>query len=255
MSLFAQVKKYTACTIYGKTVEIPYSIVETPPALLPAHYAITSKDTYFAGKGTASQIVKSLLHAAKKTGFDLHTANTSQIKAFMIKEGIGVDCSGFVYNVVNQLLLEKGLGSLDTKILRFSGVIGKIERALLSKNRVRRSSADTLTNNLNTVPIEKVSDIRAGDVIRLTPLDWKGKHVLLVVAVTARYIFYAHSSANTQQDGPHISFIKILDSQKSLQEQEWVELTKAGENYGKKTLLPNVGDGARRFKFLNLKLQ
>lgn len=249
MSIYSQVKKYTTFTIFGKRVSIPYCIVENNPQTVPTHYAITNKNQYFAGKGTAEQIYISLLDAAHKAQFNLRAASGAQIKSFMITQGIGVDCSGFVYNVINSYLLKAGLLGLDSQILRFGGLKGKVERRILSWNRVRRASADTLTNHLNTVAIKKVSELKSGDLIRLSPLDWTGKHVLVVVEVTESYIFYAHSSANTEQDGPHISWIKILDANEGLEKQEWLELTKSGENYGKRTLLIENGDGARRFKF------
>lgn len=249
MTLYACVRPYLNFVVNSKRVAVPYCIVEEEAQRTGTHYAVTTKHRHFAGKGSPQQLLHAVTMAAQAQSFSLSSASPDKIREFMIDQGIGVDCSGFVYTVLNRYLSTRGEKSLDEQILRYPGLIGKLERRLLQKNRVRRSSADTLTNNLNTFPITTVAEIQEGDLIRLTPLDWRGKHVLLVVRVTPQCIFYAHSSANTKVDGPHVSAIRITDPRGRLEDQVWLEKTKHGKNYGAETFRPENGDGVRRLRF------
>ncbi len=120
---------------------------------------------------------------------------------------------------------------------------------LKRKNRVRRSSAATLTSNLNSVKVEAVQDIRPGD-IRLTHVDWSGKHIAIIVATSPKTITYAHSSETTKTQGPHFATIKILDKHKGLDAQQWSEVTQDNQAYGPFAFDPKRGDSVRRLRYL-----
>lgn len=237
-----------------KTLRVPYAI---------ASYAIgkygigenvitptTGKFENYAGKGAPQQIKNAVNLAVKKNKFNLSNANSQQIYSFMESHGIGIDCSGFVYNVLDAYLRKEKNMTLDNIVLRYSGLLGRIERFILRKNRVRKCNADTLTNNLNTIKVEKVKDMQPGDMIRLTHSDWKGKHIAIIVDISSQYIVYAMTSEYTQIRGSHFGKIKILNPQRGLESQKWEELTKNGKNYGKDAFDPKRGDSVRRLKVL-----
>ena len=239
----------------GKTsVRIPYAITKNGlkkngienNSQTPA----TGRFENYAGKGSPKQIQELLIASAKRENFPLPTATSEQIFHFMEMNAIGIDCSGFVYNVLDAFLQKIKNKKLDTIILRYPGLLGKIERFLLQKNRVRRSNANTLTSNLNTIKVEKVKDIQIADMIRLTHADWKGKHIAIIVGITKTYIIYAMTSEYTKIKGSHFGKIKIVNKEKNLQEQEWEEVTKDGKNYGKDAFDPKRGDSVRRLKYL-----
>lgn len=253
--LYSFANEYISFEIAGKIINVPYSITKEGMA----QYAIgddssggqTDKYANYGGKGTPEQIRNIVIQTAEKDKFDLQKAKPEEIIDFMIEHGIGVDCSGFVYNVLNLYLKKTKNKSLDTLILRYKGIAGILERFLLQYNRVRRSSAATLTNDLNTVKIEAIKDIRPGDMIRLTHTDWKGKHIAIIVDVDDNNITYAMSSQYTITQGVHFGEIQILDKTKGLEAQEWLEETKKGENYGKDAFDPYRGDSVRRLRFLS----
>jgi hypothetical protein len=250
-SLRAIIDAYTDFEVEGRQVKLPYALaiarIENEPAYVMGR---TDARTYFAGKGTPEQLRESLRKAAKEKDFDLTTARADEITTFMVGEGIGIDCSGFVYNVLDAWLRGEGGVSLDKLILRKSGWMGKIERLLLRKNRVRRSSAATLTSDLNSIRVPTASEAQPGDMIRLTHSDWAGKHIAIVVDKDDRTITYAHSSEFTKIQGPHHGIIKILDWSRDLDQQEWQEVTQEGKNYGTYAFDPKRGDSIRRLKFL-----
>lgn len=137
--------------------------------------------------------------------------------------------------------------------MRFPGLVGQLEKILLSPKRVRRISADTLTNNLNTIQITKVKDIRVGDLIRLTHENWSGKHIAVIVSVSQKKLIYAHSSDATnmtQAEGPHLGEIIITNPNKDLDQQKWLEKTRDGDNYGKRCYRSEIGDSVRRLLFI-----
>jgi len=203
-NLYQFADKYIHFEIGGKIINVPYSIsTEGEKRAIEelSSAGVTGRFSSYGGKGTPEQIKKLVFDATRKEKFDLKNATSKEIITFMIKKGIRVDCSGFVYYVLDQYLKKEKHTSLDSLILRYSGMQGKIERFLLQKNRVRHSSASTLTNNLNSIKIEKVKDIHPGDMIRLTHADWKGKHISIIVAINNKYITYAMTSQYTQLQG------------------------------------------------------
>ena len=246
---FAQ--EYINFSIEGKKVNIPYCIVSQKKERKPSYaMARTGKYSNYAGKGSPEQIRTALLSAAKKKPFDLTARGPEEITAFMIHEGIGIDCSGFVYNVLDTYLRATRDSSLDRLILRYPGILGGIERLLLSRDRVRRSSAATLTSDLNTTIIEKVKDIQLADMMRLTHSYWKGKHIAIIVDIHKKYITYAHTSEFTKTQGPHLGKIVIVNPEKGLESQAWLETTQTGVNYGEYAFDPRRGDSVRRLKYL-----
>jgi hypothetical protein len=246
--------EYIHFEIAGKTINVPYSISTEGEKRAIGELSsagVTGRFANYGGKGTPKQIRELVLKTAKKENFNLHKAKPEEIIQFMISQGIGVDCSGFVYYILDQYLKKEKHKSLNTLILRYPGLVGKIERFLLQNNRVRRSSAATLTNDLNTVKIEKAKDIKPGDLIRLTHSDWKGKHIIVIIAIDDKFITYAMTSQYTKIQGARFGKIRIKDRNKGLEAQEWLEETKKGENYGKDAFDPKRGDCVRRLRFLS----
>src|SRR3989344_6014914 len=160
-----------------------------------------------------------------------------QILIFLRQNRIGVDCSGFVYNLANYLDKEKGGEGLARKLFN--------KKIFPRWNPAWRTSVQILTSNAKTREI-KLSDIRVGDLIRLT----SGRHVLFVIDVTGKYITYAHSSKFlTKKSGVHLGKIKVTDRLKGLEDQLWLEKTPKGESFGKKYFDPSQGDSLRRFNW------
>jgi len=160
--------------------------------------------------------------------------------------GIGIDCSGFAYHILNPLIKQKIRKDLSHFLVRFSGLFGLVDKALFRTKRYQKISAAMLVSNLNTIRIDNVADIRVGDLIQMTHQGYEGKHPLVVVGVEPTFILYAHSSEYVKMNGAHFGKICLLDLSKSLDQQEWLEETSAGQNYGKNAFRVDLGDSVRR---------
>lgn len=77
---------------------------------------------WYRGKGTPQEIEEATETISKEVGLDLKVAGTKTILDFMKLYALGVDCSGFVYNVLSYGLDKNGLrGRLD-EILSWSNI-------------------------------------------------------------------------------------------------------------------------------------
>src|SRR5579863_4939489 len=98
LSRFAQ--QYIQFEIAGKIITVPYSISKEGEKRAIGELSsagVTDRFANYGGKGTPKQIKELILNTATRENFDLQKATTKSIEDFMIKHGIGVDCSGFVY--------------------------------------------------------------------------------------------------------------------------------------------------------------
>jgi len=201
------------------------------------------------GKGKPEEIVEITERKAKKANLDLGKMTEEEIISFMEKSRIGIDCSGFVFWMMDVFDKEKGGNGITDDI---PGCQGKF---------LCRANVKMLTGEEVTLPIEKVKDIKVGDIIRLHG----GKHVTMVIRVIRdqlkispdgagqalgkiREIEYAHSSGLTETSGVHSGRIIINDPDFGLEKQTWQEKTDEGENYGHKYYLATFGDGVKRLK-------
>lgn len=234
-----QVDEYVNFEYEGRKIRLPYVLDQ-------ARWRFWRS----SGKGTAIQVKCEMEKGKRKKGIDFVKMSDLEIIRWLRENKIGIECSGFVYNVLDPVVKAKTGQPLAKILLRYPGLLGLLDRLILQYQRRRRISADVLTNDLNTVAIDAVCDIRAADLVRLTPAHWKGKHVAIIVQVSPDKIIYAHSSRETAIQGPHYGEIEIVDSGTSLLEQKWLEVTREGKNYGMLALHPENGDGVRRLKCL-----
>ncbi len=209
--------QYTHLLIGGKEIACPYW----------RNRLILGLTGPFGGKGRPEQIVEATKEAAQEAKVNLQSMSEKEVLAFMKRKKIGVDCSGFVFWLLDALVKERGGRGMADLIPRPPGTLAQ-----------RQASADKLTSRNLTVPVEKVSEVRVGDTIRLDG----GKHIAIVLKVerekgAVKTIEYAHSSERTAIEGVHQGRIKIRDSSQSLAAQEWEE---------KLPYLP--GDGLKRLK-------
>lgn len=133
------------------------------------------KNMSLIGKASPTEIEQTVYKYAKKHHLQLNSISKIQIRNFMEEHGIGIDCSGFVVWILNELFKEKYRKPIWELIEIKSGNL--IRKLLVKLRPVSNISVRVLVNN--SVPIQKVSDIRPGDLI----ITWEGQHVLLVSKV------------------------------------------------------------------------
>lgn len=185
------------------------------------------------GKGTAIEIreelKKRLSNLPPQFRFEVNPEN---LHKFAKRERIGIDCSGFAYRLLDELVKLKyqdnDLISLN-KIFSFG---------------IDKTNADILTSNQYCMPVLDIQDIKIGDLIRING----GKHIAVIIDTGNNKFTYIHSHGSTAIAGVHEGFISIIDSTKQLQYQKWQESMRTGENFGTKRYDPQKGDGVFRLK-------
>uniref|UniRef100_A0A7C4M345 NlpC/P60 domain-containing protein n=1 Tax=candidate division CPR3 bacterium TaxID=2268181 RepID=A0A7C4M345_UNCC3 len=184
----------------------------------------------FNGKGLSSQIKKELTKEVNLCQKKI--LNKYDLYKLAKRKRLGIDCSGFAFRVLEELVR---LGYKNCKIANLEG---------LYKGGINRTNADMLTAKNFVFPVDKISDYQMGDLIRMLG----GRHIAVIIKVTSNQIIYAHSSNKTKVQGVHLGKIKIVDINRPLLEQKWLEKTKTGENIVQKYFDPARGDGVFRLK-------
>lgn len=220
--------QYTHLPIGGKEISCPYWMNKLKKLIWGP----------LGGKGMPEQIRRITVEEAQKAGIDLSQMNETEILSFMKGHRIGIDCSGFVFWMLDALDKEKGGNGISDDIPHLPGTLAE-----------RQTSVAALTGENLAIPIEKVKDIAVGDMIRLH----RGKHVAVVMQITKedgkiKEIKYAHSSERTVIQGVHSAKIKVVDWEKGIWEQEWEETLPSGNNYGREFCRRTSGDGLKRLK-------
>lgn len=231
------VSSYFNLNIGGKTFPSPYYINSRKrKAELRA----------LVGKGTAEEIVEETMIYGKIKGFNLKESSVDQIRSFMEKIGIGIDCSGFVTHILGSRINLKDLkfrqNSLYLSILRIIRFVQNI-------------GAEVLTSELNTDVVTDLNNVKPYDLIRSHAVIEGGMHVAIVTEVntdeTGKVLDfkYVHSTRwyeefNGVREGKIVVTNPLLD----LSQQEWIDEVR-GRNYFKEEFMTNIADsGVRHLK-------
>ncbi|MDP3954856.1 MAG: hypothetical protein Q8Q15_00645 [bacterium] len=215
--------KFFNFKVVGKKVIIPYWMNQLENEIYGP----------FGGKGTPVEILEAIFKAAKEQNMDLHKMSKVAINSFMTKNRIGLDCSGFAYQILNFIDLERGGDGLENSVVGVGEKMG-----------ITKTNADALTNNTNSIAIENLQEVKTGDTVRFHG----GKHVMVITEADEKQIEYAHISSRTKIKGPHLARIHIKDLSLGLEDQVWEEETKDGKNWKETLFSPISGDGVRRLK-------
>ena len=202
------------------------------------------------GKGTPQEIIeeaKIISVQYRKDIFDKngvfnahieHPAEHEQaecIRQFLVDNNLGVDCSGFVTNVLQKHLLEARGLNLVKKLF----IISKKNflRWLISRLRpVEQIGVNVYANDKNTDTINKLGEIQPADLIVMlkTGPNKNHDHILLVTEVRKNQIKYASarawSSDGKYGHGVFEGEINITNPENGLLEQTWEEKDKTNAN-------------------------
>lgn len=169
--ILEQAYSHFILNIEGKKVAIPYRI-NIPPIEHPARQ----------GKSSPEVILKQLYEDAREQGFDLKKASVEsveEVRGFMRKNHLGLDCSGFVYRMLD-FLVQEAKGKPLTK---------------LGFDHVGRTNVTMLTDSDHSIKIDP-KDLQPGDIIKTNSLS-KIPHILIVMARKDNLVTYAHSSKDS----------------------------------------------------------
>lgn len=205
------------------------------------------------GKGNPQEIEDLLNGLSSSLNFSFEKKSLDEVRKFMIKNDIGIDCSGFVARLLDILLICKTNKGLTEHFIHKKSPY----RNFIYKLRPwSNMSADSLTNEKNTFKID-YHDVKPGDLIR-SKGSIQGAHILFITNVERKQnelksIQYVHSTARYgDSNGVRLGQINITSSSEPLQNQEWIDNDIDGSNPTLDGYKKFVTDnGIRRFKVLN----
>ncbi|MEW6610318.1 MAG: hypothetical protein AB1352_01655 [Patescibacteria group bacterium] len=126
-----------------------------------------------SGKGSPEEIIEEVRMRALQLRLDFGRLTAEEMRKFMIKENIGIDCSGLVAHALDPCVREKTGKSLGNVLAR--GVNSLKRKLLLRFRPFSNIDVSILTAPTQSAAVS-LADIAPGDLIRTRG----GKHVLLV---------------------------------------------------------------------------
>jgi hypothetical protein len=193
------------------------------------------------GKGSPKDIFEEIKNKALEQRVDINLINSEGLKRFLVDNNIGIDCSAFVYYVLNEEGLSRKKGGLDRHLhFPFSkGILGKIK----SKIRpVENTDVKTFAHDKNS-KVVPIKDAQVGNIITTTNgLNRDDRdHILFIYQIeyqnfSPTILHYIHATAwptdGEYGHGIHEGKIEIFSLEKALIEQRWIEQDKIDEeNY------------------------
>lgn len=204
----------------------------------------------YKGKGSPQEIFEEAQSLTVKNHIDINLLSNDLLRQLLVDSGIGIDCSGFAYYILDAESKERNSGTLD-RHLSFTSCRGLFGKVVCSLRPVENCNVETFANNKNSrvVPIK---EIVPGDIITMTgiaPIDSRDTeneikpsqnnrdHILVIHQIEYQNfipatIHYSHAIAYPE-DGPYGSGIRqgeiqIVFPDKNIADQRWIE----GENSG-----------------------
>lgn len=223
------VHNYLYLPIGGKTAACPYF----NNARIKARGGLR----VFTGKGSIEDILEEISILEKKQRIDLSALNEDEIKKFLVDNNIGIDCSGFVYHVLDAELRAQNKKRLSSQ-LSFHLFTNFFRRILARLRAVQNTNVLTLAQPENSSSI-KLKEIKPGDMIIMLQSGQKNDrdHVLLIDKVnydaskseltepiSLNYVHsFAWSKDGKYNHGTKQGKITFTDTKRDLLAQTWQE--------------------------------
>jgi hypothetical protein len=185
----------------------------------------------YVGKGHPAEIESLTKSLAEKYDFNLDKASSEEIRDFMISHEVGIDCSGFVVWVLNEIAQEKsGVPIWKLIDLRMPSILGKFKGIL---RPVENISVRVLTHPDNSAHILNLNDIQPGDYIRTLG----GHHILLISEVyyedniPKEFTYINSTMYKDKYYGIRKGRVLITNPDKYLIHQDWIDDGENGINW------------------------
>ncbi len=244
-------KNYLKLSIDGVNIQTPYFINEEydetyrkthiVPADISRFKKKNSKNRVFIGKGNPQEIEKATIVLLRKNKLILKTASIEVLRKLMLREGLGVDCSGFVAHILNEAFKNLYKHPL-VKFIHFSNK-NLLKKLTTFLRPIENMSVEVFEKNAKEV--KEFSDIQVADII----ISWSRQHVLLVTEVSYDknglpiYFKYANSTWwYGKENGVREGLVEVKNLNGSLAEQKWLgDFDKKGKNW----TFEGIKDGSR----------
>ncbi|MBU0660839.1 hypothetical protein KKG22_01510 [Patescibacteria group bacterium] len=185
------------------------------------------------GKGDPQEIEDEIILMALRKKTDLSLLSKKEVITFVTNLNIGIECSGFVYHVMNEEMKAHKRPPLK-KTMHYP-IKNPIRRLIASFRPAENTNVATLNHDKNTKEIA-LKNVQAGDLILLmhTGKNHDLNHVLLIESVEyhkniPKKIYYVHSlqwSTDGIHHGVRRGTIDIKNIKDPLEKQDWTEREK-----------------------------
>ncbi|MDD2656413.1 MAG: ATP-grasp domain-containing protein [Patescibacteria group bacterium] len=186
------------------------------------------------GKGSPESIEEELQIISLKEKIDLGNLPAEKIKEFLVNNNLGVDCSGFVYHILDALTQDKKNKKLK-QIIHFPLAKSVVRKMIAKLRPAENCGVTTLAHEINSKKIN-LKEVEANDFIIFLGSGPKQdyNHIMFVESVTDKTINYIHAykwpSDGQYNHGVRRGQIEIIDENKNILEQKWLEQEKTAEN-------------------------
>jgi hypothetical protein len=198
------------------------------------------------GKGSPQDIAEETETLLKLKHISPETLSDEALKKLLTDSAIGIDCSGFVYHVLNAESLEQKKGGLEKHLsfVQCPGVLGKIRGHM---RPAENSGVVTFAHDENS-KVVSVNEVQPGDMITMLPgttVEAPFDHIKVVASTGAErdHILVVHQVEYSDavptkihysqavaypEDGVYGTGIKqgtieITDPSQPLLSQRWIE--------------------------------
>jgi hypothetical protein len=186
----------------------------------------------YVGKGTPKDIHEEIEHILIKAHINKDDLTDQVLIDILTKNNLGIDCSGFVYHILDAESINRGYSNLS-KHIRFvysTNIIRKIKCIL---KPAQNFDVKTLAHDANSTVVD-INKIMPGDVITMLNdgEERERNHVLLVHQIENQNgitykIHYSHAIAYNEDGvygtGVRQGTIEIIDPKKPIYENRWTE--------------------------------
>lgn len=157
------------------------------------------------------------------------------VKKFLVDNGLGVDCSGFVSHVLREHFLENRKMDIANKF--FFVPLKDYFRYLICWLRpIENMSVKRYLSNQNTKKIESIAEINPGDLLIMieTGPQKNRNHIILITDNDQQTIKYVHARAWSMEGkydhGVARGEIRITKPGEPLLNQDWIEFGTINES-------------------------
>ena len=224
------IKEYKEMEISGIKISCPYFINKGQK--------IRAGLKVMIGKGSPKDIKEEITLIALRKKVDLKKLSKKELQKFFIDNNIGIDCSGFVFYVLDAEIKSRKLGGLK-RHLRFPLAKNPLRKLLAQIRPVENTNVKSLAHDKNSFEVI-LSQIEPGDLITLTGAGKNNNfdHILIVDKVDYENdlpvaIHYTHSlkwsTDGELNHGIKEGVIEISDSKNSILKQKWTENKMTGK--------------------------
>lgn len=214
--------EYTQLDISGVQVVCPYAMnivedeflglmkeADSPEETLKRVHELYKANNanygWYRGKGTAKEIINSCIGIATKRGFSLKNATPEGVRIFMNFVGLGVDCSGYVYNV-----LKKTFGTLGLE----KELNDSLNWADREKTGAYKASVDIFSGDSSEV-VSDILSIRPLDLVLYKSPQGGYSHCAMIVR-NEKELFVTHSTLTAVPNGVRLDKLNIKNGKLEL---------------------------------------